>query len=260
MATKGQDVKESLEKCVFYTLESDLESWKRLQLQVTIQTERADGSRLHDGSRMPSCILDFGDEAHAMIMQTAHKVPLNDWVCILPPCGSDPSNASVVFDAATRQIVASQYAERFNESQGSYLCVIKVCERHLQELRLPGASSRQKLPHLMRGFDMSMFLMEWARACPGNRPSHFLYIECVLSRTKVFDGMACVRRIVEGTDHGVCSIARLEAGRARQCACARSSPLFRSRTDSTWREHILYTECAYARSSPIFRSEHIVHR
>jgi hypothetical protein len=129
MATEGQDMKESIEMCVFYTLQSDLESWKRLQLQVTIQTVRTDRSRLHDGSRMPSCILDFGDEAHAMIMQTAHKVPLNDWVCILPPCGSDPSNASVVFDTATRQIVASQYAERFNESQGSYLCVIKVCER-----------------------------------------------------------------------------------------------------------------------------------
>lgn len=131
---------ESFEECVFYTLESDLESWKRLQLQVTIQTVRTDGARLHDGSRMPSCILDFGDEAHAMILQTAHKVPLNDWVCILPPCGSDPSNVSVFFDAATRQIVASQYAERFNEYQGSYLCVIRVCEMS-QTFTMAAASS-----------------------------------------------------------------------------------------------------------------------
>lgn len=154
-------MKESLETCVFYTLESNLESWKRLQLQVTIQTVRTVGSRLHDGSRMPSCILDFGDEAHAMMIQTANTVPLNDWVCILPPCGSQPSNASVFFDAATRQIVASQYAERFNESQGSYLCDIKVCDKYSPLSAVPDIyygfqehCHRHKLPHLMRDFDI----------------------------------------------------------------------------------------------------------
>ena len=66
---------------------------------------------------MPGCILDLGDEARTL----DPTLPTYDWVCVIPPFGSDPSNVSLFFDAVTRQILASQYAARFNKMQGFHL-------------------------------------------------------------------------------------------------------------------------------------------